>query len=283
MAYRLGVDVGGTFTDLFLIDESSGASYTAKVPSTPHDSSEGVLNGVRKLCREHGIAAQSISHVMHGTTVATNAVLTGVGARVGLVVTDGYRQILHLARSWVPGGLGAWINFTKSKPMAPLKWTVEADERVGADGTVVRRLDERKLRRDLAALKDAGVEAITVAFINSYTNGANEVRAREILSEELPDVAVSISSETVTEMQEYERALTTVANSFVKPNVSRYMRNLHAELRRELGDVKLHILRSDGGLASAEVAAEYPVNLLMSGPAGGGLGSDLDREAGGSS
>lgn len=274
MAYRLGVDVGGTFTDLFLIDERSGASYTAKVPSTPTDSSVGVLHGIRKLCREHRIAADAISHVMHGTTVATNAVLTGVGAKVGLVVTDGYRQMLHLARSWVPGGLGAWINFTKSKPMAPLKWTVEAQERIGAGGEVVRRLDEQKLRRDLAALRDEGIEAITIAFVNSYANGAHERRAREIVREELPGIAVSISSETVSELQEYERALTTVANSFVKPNVSRYMRNLHAELQRELGSgVKLHILRSDGGLASAETAAEYPVNLLMSGPAGGVSGA----------
>ena len=273
MGLRLGVDVGGTFTDLFLIDEATGAAYTAKVPSTPDDSSVGVLSGIRKLCREHQIELNSITHVMHGTTVATNAVLTGVGARVGLVVTDGYRQILHMARSWVPGGLGAWINFTKSKPMAPLKWTVEAHERVGADGTVVRTLDEARLREDLKLLKEAGVEAITVAFLHSYANHSHEQRARELIQEEIPGVSVSISSETVTEMQEYERAFTTVANSFVKPNVSRYMRNLHAALQHELGNVKLHILRSDGGLASAETAAEYPVRLLMSGPAGGVSGA----------
>ena len=273
MSYRLGVDVGGTFTDLFLIDEQSGAAVTAKVPSTPDDPSIGVLNGIEKICRDHQISPEDVSHVMHGTTVATNAVLTGDGAKVGLVVTNGYRQILHLARSWVPGGLGAWILFNKSKPMAPLRWTTEAHERIDAQGKVVQPLDEERLREDLSLFNDTGVESITVAFFNAYVNGEHERRAREIIQEEFPDMAVSISSETVPELQEYERTITTVANSFVKPIVSRYVRNLQEKIEQEMGDVKLNILRSDGGLASSEVAAEYPVNLLMSGPAGGVSGA----------
>ncbi len=281
MSYRLGVDVGGTFTDLFLIDESSGAAVTAKVPSTPEDPSVGVLNGIAKVCRENNIAPGAVSHVMHGTTVATNAVLTGEGARVGLVVSRGYRQILHLARSWVPGGLGAWILFNKSRPMAPLKWTVEAQERIGADGEVVQPLDTESLRRELAVFGAAGVEAITVALFNAYTNGSHERLVRDIIQREFPHIAVSISSETVPELQEYERTITTVANSFVKPVVSRYIRNLQASLERQMGAVKLNILRSDGGLASADMAAEYPVNLLMSGPAGGVSGAVwIARQAG---
>lgn len=273
MSYRLGVDVGGTFTDLFLIDEQSGAAVTAKVPSTPEDPSIGVLNGVRKICLDNEVSPKEISHVMHGTTVATNAVLTGDGAKVGLVVTKGYRQILHLARSWVPGGLGAWILFNKSKPMAPLKWTMEAHERIDAKGKVIEELDETRLRNDLAVFKDTEIESITVAFFNGYVNGSHESRAREIIQDELPEIAVSISSETVPELQEYERTITTVANSFVKPIVSRYIRNLQENIKEEMEDVKLNILRSDGGLASAEAAAEYPVNLLMSGPAGGVSGA----------
>jgi N-methylhydantoinase A len=210
---------------------------------------------------------------MHGTTVATNALLTGEGARVGLVVTDGYRQILHLARSWVPGGLGAWINFDKSAPLAPLKWTIEAKERMGADGSVVEALNEAALRSALQGLRSANLEAITICFINAYVNAAHEERARAIVEEELPGLAVSTSSETVPEIQEYERAITTVTNSFVKPAVFRYVHNLKASLAKELGEVDLRILRSDGGLATADFAADYPVNLLMSGPAGGVSGA----------
>ncbi len=151
-SYRLGVDVGGTFTDLLLIDEASGQLYSAKVPSTPEDSSQGVLNGIRKICAEAKIDPKSIEHVMHGTTVATNTVLTSRGAKVGLVTTKGYRQTLQIARSYVPGGLGGWVIWNKRPPLAPLELTIEADERIGADGSVVAPLDEASLRTRLKAL-----------------------------------------------------------------------------------------------------------------------------------
>ena len=176
--------------------------------------------------------------MLHGTTVATNAVLTGDGVKVGLLVTDGYRQILHLARSWVPGGLGAWILFNKSRPMAPLKWTVEVTERIDADGSVVTPLDETAVSAVAQGFRDAGVEAITVAFINAYVNAEHEIKARELLEAQLPDVAISISSETVPELQEYERTITTVANSFVKPIVARYIFNLKSKLAARTGDIK---------------------------------------------
>ena len=134
MPYRLGVDVGGTFTDLILVDEKSGSIHTAKVPSTPADSSIGVMNGVAKVCDNAGVDPSEIAQVMHGTTVATNTVLTGTGARVGLVTTKGYKQVLQIARSYVPGGLGGWVIYNKSQPLAPLSCTIEADERMGADG-----------------------------------------------------------------------------------------------------------------------------------------------------
>jgi N-methylhydantoinase A len=132
--YRLGVDVGGTFTDLLLINEATGETYSAKVPSTPADSSVGVLNGIARLCEQNRIDARYITHVMHGTTVATNTVLEGKGARVGLVATKGYGQVLQIARSFVPGGLGGWVIYNKKPLMAPLELTVEADERVDARG-----------------------------------------------------------------------------------------------------------------------------------------------------
>ena len=273
MSYRLGVDVGGTFTDVLLIDEASGAFHTAKVPSTPSDSSIGVLNGIEKACARAGIDPDAISHVMHGTTVATNTVLTGSGAKVGLVTTKGYAQVLQIARSFVPGGLGGWVVYQKSEPMAPLELTIEADERISAQGEIIRPLDEAALGPALLRLRDAGIEALTVCLINSFTNGEHERRVREWANVLLPGVPVSISCEVIPEMQEYERTVTTVANSYVRPKVERYVGNLQREISQRMRHARLRILRSDGGLAASEAAASTPVKLLMSGPAGGVTGA----------
>ena len=271
--YRLGVDVGGTFTDLLLIDERTGELYTAKVPSTPADSSIGVLNGIEKICQQASIDPQQINQVMHGTTVATNTVLTGSGAKVGLITTEGYKQTLQIARSYVPGGLAGWVIFNKSDPLAPLQWTIEAEERMGAKGDVVEPLNEDKLRQDLSWLAEQGIEALTVCLMNAYANGEHERRIRKIAAEMMPYIPVSISSEVIPEMYEYERTETTVVNSYIRPVVSKYLENLHAELDNRMQGVQLHILRSDGGLASADAAKATPVNLLLSGPAGGVSGA----------
>jgi N-methylhydantoinase A len=273
MSYRLGVDVGGTFTDLLLVNEKSGDIFTAKVPSTPHDSSVGVLNGITRVCSHAGIDPEEITHVMHGTTVATNTVLTGSGAKVGLVTTKGYRQVLQIARSFVPGGLGGWVIYNKSLPLAPLACTVEADERIGAKGDVVRKVRKGSLQKELRGLKKHGIEALTVSLINSFANPAHEKEVAKIAKKVLPGVPVSLSSQVVPEMQEYERTNTTVVNSYVRPKVATYMHNLHKELKKSMKDVQLHVLRSDGGLASSKAAEDYPVNLLMSGPAGGVSGA----------
>ena len=275
MSYRLGVDVGGTFTDLLLIDEQRGATFTAKVPSTPEDSSIGVLNGIARICDTGNIDPGNVSRVMHGTTVATNAVLTGRGARVGLVTTKGFRQVLQVARSFCPGGLGGWVSFVKKPLLAPLELTIEADERIDARGGIVRELDEAALRRDLQALRARGeVESLTICFINAYINDENERRAEAVAGEIFTDIPISISSKVVPEMQEYERTETTVVNAYVRPEVANYVTNLQAALAERMGaDVILSILRSDGGLASERASAQSPVNLLMSGPAGGVTGA----------
>lgn len=275
MAYRLGVDVGGTFTDFLLMDEESGQTHTAKVPSTPEDSSIGVLNGVARICDESGIDPSHIKLVMHGTTVATNAVLTGKGAVVGLVTTAGYEDTLQVARSFCPGGLGGWVSYIKKPLLAPLELTIGAGGRIGADGAVVRELDEDGLRRDLITLRERkAIQALTICFINAHINNEHEERARDIAREVFVDTPISISSEVVPEMQEYERTETTVVNSYVRPEVERYVNNLRTALASRMGeDTQLSILRSDGGLASARASAESPVNLLMSGPAGGVAGA----------
>jgi N-methylhydantoinase A len=275
MSYRLGVDVGGTFTDLLLINEDTGDTHTAKVPSTPEDSSIGVLNGIARICDESGVNPVDVTRVMHGTTVATNAVLTGRGAKVGLVTTCGYEDTLQVARSFCPGGLGGWVSFVKKPLLAPLELTIGAHERIGADGKIVTGLDEGQLRNDLKTLHATGeVEALTICFINAYINGAHERRAKEIAAEIFTETPISISSDVVPEMQEYERTETTVVNSYVRPEVASYVSNLQAALDEKMGsDTQLSILRSDGGLASARASAESPVNMLMSGPAGGVSGA----------
>ena len=275
MSYRLGVDVGGTFTDLLLINEKTGTKWTAKVPSTPEDSSIGVFNGINLVCKNAKIDQSKITSVMHGTTVATNTILTGTGAKVGLITTKGYRQVLQIARSFVPGGLGGWVIYNKSEPLAPLSLTMEADERISARGEVLSKLKVGQLAKDIKALKKKGVEAITVSLINSFANDKHEKEIRKVIRKKklLPNIPVSLSSEVVPEMQEYERTITTVANSYVRPKVAEYVKNLQNGLKRRMKNVKLRILRSDGGLASAKASSDSPVNLLMSGPAGGVSGA----------
>ena len=273
MSYRLGVDVGGTFTDLLLLDEKTGGFWRHKTPSTPHDSSEGVMIGVEAICAKAGITPADVDIFLHGTTVATNAVLEGKGARVGLVTTEGYRQTMQIARSLVPGGLAAWIVWPKPEPMAKLEDTVEIAGRIDAQGLEIRPLDEADIRAQLGVLKAQGVEAITVSLMNAYLNGAHETRVAELAAEILPGVPVSLSHVVLPEMQEYERTLTTVANAAVRPVVGRYVRNLREKLRGLNMQGRIALLRSDGGLMSSEKSEEHPVSLLMSGPAGGVAGA----------
>ncbi|CAO1649537.1 hydantoinase/oxoprolinase family protein [Parasphingorhabdus sp. NYA22] len=274
MGYRLGVDVGGTFTDLLLIDETTGKTFRDKVPSTPEDPSQAVINGARGLCERQNISPGEIDLFLHGTTVATNAVLEKKIAKVGLVVTEGYRHVMQIARSLVPGGLAAWIIWPKPEPMAALERTIEAPERMDAKGETVRELDESEMRARLEQLKASEeIEALTICLMNSYVDGRHEKAVAAICAEVFPDIPISISSDILPEMQEYERALTTVANSAVRPAVARYVGNLEKELKDWGTKAKLNLLRSDGGLMSAEKSAEAPVNLLMSGPAGGVAGA----------
>jgi N-methylhydantoinase A len=274
MSYRLGVDVGGTFTDLLLFNQDNGQTWRGKTPSTPQDPSIAVVSGTAQICADAGITPADIEVFLHGTTVATNAVLEGKGAVVGLVVTQGYRQVMQVARSFVPGGLAAWIIWPKPTPMALLENTVEIHGRLDAQGNVIRPLDEANVVAQLTKLKSHNVQALTVCLMNSYLNGAHERRVGEIAMEVFgPDMPISLSHEILPEMYEYERTLTTVANSAMRPVVGHYVRNLKSELTKMGMNGRLSLLRSDGGLMSASAAELKPVNLLMSGPAGGVTGA----------
>src|SRR6478672_7994897 len=273
MSFRLGVDVGGTFTDVLLVNSDSGETWRTKTASTPQDQSIGVLRGIGKVCDDAGIAHTEIAQVLHGTTVGTNAILEGKGAKVGLVTTAGFRQVLQIARSFVPGGLAGWIIWPKPEPLAALENTIEVPERIASDGTVITPLDEPETRRRLKKLRGNGIQALAISLINAFANGDHEKRIAEIAAEELPGIPISRSSIVLPEMREYERALTTVANSYVQPQVARYVRNLSSQLSEQGLTAELSILRSDGGLAAADVAADSPVTMLMSGPAGGVTGA----------
>ena len=273
MAHRLGVDVGGTFTDLLLVDDEKGDLYRVKTPSTPADPSEGVLAGVRRICEESGVEPGDLGFVMHGTTVATNAMLEAKGARVGLITTQGFGQILHLARSQTPGPLAGWIIMVKPDPPAALEDTREAKERMSAQGEPVEAVDREQVAGIVRDLVDSGVETLTVSLINSYANPAHEREIKEIIHELYPDFPVTISSDVLPEFREYERTLTACMNSYVRPRVESYVRNLEGSLREFGVKGELNLLRSDAGLMSVAVASENPIYGILSGPSGGVAGA----------
>ena len=273
MAHRLGVDVGGTFTDLLLVNDETGDLFRVKTPSTPADPSEGVLVGVRRICEESGVAAGDLDYVMHGTTVATNAMLEAKGARVGLVTTQGFGQILHLARSQTPGPLAGWIIMIKPDPPAALEDTREAKERMSAQGEPVEPVDRGQVAEIVRDLVDSGVETLTVSLINSYTNAAHEREIRDVIHELYPGFPVTISSDVLPEFREYERTLTACMNSYVRPRVETYLKNLESSLRGFGVEGDLNILRSDAGLMSVAVASENPIYGILSGPSGGVAGA----------
>lgn len=281
MGNRLGVDVGGTFTDLVQVNDETGEFYRVKTPSTPSDPSVGIIEGLRRICRDSNTQPSEISAILHGTTVATNAVLEGKGARVGLLTTQGFREILHLARSQTPGPLAGWIIMVKPEPPASLIDTREVPERLDARGNVVAPLDEARVKIVVRDLLDSGVESLTVSFINSYANPVHERRVKEIIHELAAELPVTISSDVLPEFREYERTLTACMNSYVRPRVQTYMRNLEQKVRAEGIVGEVNILRSDAGLMTVKVAEENPIYAILSGPSGGVAGAlFIARKAG---
>jgi len=281
MALRLGIDVGGTFTDFLLLDEETGETHVAKVSSTPADPSQAIVTGIERVCARAGVAPGEVAHIVHGTTVATNTVLEGRGARVGLVTTDGFREILHLGRGETPGPLAGWITMIKPDPLADLEDTFEADERLDSSGTVVVPLDGDHLRDGLRLLYDRGVESLTVSLLHSYANQVHERRAAEIAREVDPAVPVTLASDVVSEFREYERTQTAVINAYIKPRLRGYLRDLEERLAGRGFRADVTLLRSDSGMMSLADAAERPINALLSGPAGGVAGAvSIARAAG---
>jgi N-methylhydantoinase A len=265
--YRLGIDTGGTFTDATLIDEATGRVAIAKVPSTPADPATGFLDAVERITREQGVDPAAIDYVVHGTTVATNAVIEGKVANTGFLTTDGFRDMLEIARQIRPSLYD--LRFEKSRPLVPRNRCLGIPERLAADGGVIRPIDEEAVRDAARRLRDEGVESIAVCFLHAYGNPVHERRAGEILAEVFPEAMVSLSSEVAPEFREYFRASTTVINAAVRPVVARYLGRIEEELRKSGFDAELLVMQSSGGVFTFVAASEKPVFMVESGPAAG--------------
>lgn len=274
MTCNLGVDVGGTFTDVIVFNENTHELTVDKVLSTPENPSNGVLTGVEEATRKAGMSVADLDLFFHGTTVVTNMLLEETGARVGLVTTAGHEDVLHLARAWTPGPLYGWMGMEKPDPLADLVDTRGISGTISApDGEVTESLDEDEIREAVHELQAAGVESLTVALLNSYLNSSHEERVREIIEEEAPELPVSISAEIVPEYGEYERTLTTAINDYARPQVINYLDELETSLETADSTATMNVVRSDGGLMSSGAAKNRPVELALSGPSGGVVGA----------
>ena len=248
-------------------------SGSPRLPARPRTSRSACSRESRRSAASRGIGPERLDAILHGTTVATNAVLEGRGARVGLIVTEGSRSILHLAEAWTPGPLFGWMIYEKPEPIADYEDTREVPGRMAADGTVVRELDAAAARAAVAELRDRGVEALTVSLMNSFASPDHEREVAQIAREEAPGLSVSISSDVMPEFREYERTVTTVVNAYVSPVLDRYLSSLSRGLDAVKAGADLQVVRSDGGLMSVDSARLIPVHTVLSGPAGGVKGA----------
>jgi N-methylhydantoinase A len=267
--YRIGVDVGGTFTDLVLNDDSTGEFYHTKTPSTPSNPEQGTVRGIEKILDETDVDPEHLSTLIHGTTVATNSVIERTGARAGLIVTEGTRDVLEIRRQHRPH----LYDFREQKEptVIPRERIHEVEERVLPDGTVHTELDTDDVYDVVDALKAQDVESVAVCLLHSYHNDDHERRIAEILREELPDVELSLSSDVLPEFKEYERMSTTAMNAYLMPVMDEYIDNFDRGLSDIDIDAPLHIMQSNGGVMSAAEARSRSVQTIVSGPAAGAL------------
>ena len=265
--YRLGVDIGGTFTDATLINETTGEIRVGKVPSTPQDPSHGFMEATHRILREADVSPDEVGYVVHGTTVATNSIIEGKVARTGFVTTDGFRDLLEIQRQIRPSLYD--LQFEKPRPLTPRYLCFGVPERLDAQGNVLTPLDESAVRQVAEQLRQEDVESIAVCFLHSYINPNHEKRTGEILREALPDTVISLSSEVAPEFREYFRASTTVINASISPVVGRYLQSIEARLRAEGLEAELLVMQSSGGVFTFAAASEKPVFMVESGPAAG--------------
>ena len=275
----LGIDIGGTFTDIVIFDPVTGQAHIGKVSTTPHDPAEGAVTGVRQLLAAHDIAPARIGRVVHATTLFTNALIERKGARTGLITTAGFRDTLEIGRERKYELYDLFIEMPR--PLVPRELRREVAERLAPDGTVEIALDVAALLREATALVADGVESLAVVFLHAYANAAHERLAAAALSQQFPQLSLSLSSDIAPEIREYPRASTTVANAYVRPLAERYLDRLEAALLGLGIEGGFFLMLSSGGLTHVAEAKRAPVQLLESGPAAGALaGAWFGRGAG---
>jgi 5-oxoprolinase (ATP-hydrolysing) len=276
---RVGLDIGGTFTDLVLLHEPSGALLWHKVLTTPRDPAEGALRGLYELCGRADAQLADIGALIHATTLVTNAIIERKGARTALLTTEGFRDILEIGKEQRYDIYDLFLQFPD--PLVPRRWRVEVRERVTRDGEVRTPIDPAAVREQVARLVAAGVEAIAVTFLHSYKNPAHERIVANLVRREFPQISISISSEVSPEIREYERTCTTVCNAYVQPVMDRYIQRIESALAEGGFAGRFLLMLSSGTLAVPEVARRFPVRMLESGPAAGALvAGHLGRQAG---
>jgi N-methylhydantoinase A len=279
--FSVGVDIGGTFTDVTIVDADSGVTWTAKTRSTPDDPSLGLITGLRKAVSDAGASLESIQRVVHGTTVATNAIVERKPTSLALVTTDGFRSVLEIGRHDVPPGENYYGWVKPERPVTPDR-IFEVPERVSVDGDVLTPLDEAGCRAVALEIARLGVESVAVCFLYSFLHPAHERRTAEIIRSTCENIWVSLSSEVLPQFREYERSMATVLNAYVTPHVSRYLDVLSSRLTEALQhDVSLSIMKSSGGVIGAPTAARQAIHTALSGPAAGVIGAtQTAREVG---
>lgn len=272
---RIGVDTGGTFTDIVAVDGETGALATTKTPSTPSNPAEGFLNGITKILDQIGAAATDIESISHGTTVATNQLLEGKVGRLGFITTDGFEMVLEIARQSVPDGYGNSYFWVKPDRIVPADRVRTVGGRLDFRGNEIRPFDRESAVRAAEAFKAEGITTIGVCLLHSYANDAHERALKDVIHEVMPDAVVSLSSQVLREYREYERSVTTLVDAAVKPKVGAYVANISARLA-ELDPerhIPFSIMRSNGGVLSAEEVVHQPISTVLSGPAAGALGA----------
>ncbi|MCA3388729.1 MAG: hydantoinase/oxoprolinase family protein [Roseomonas sp.] len=267
MTARLAVDIGGTFTDLAI--EKDGQRWTAKVLTTPAAPEKGVLEGVQQVLAKAAMKPADLALVIHGTTLATNAVIERKGAKTALITTEGFRDVLALANEARYDQYD--LNIELPKPLVPRRWRLPVPERLDNTGKVLLPLDESAVRAHIPFLRAEGIESLAIGFIHGFVNPTHERRAAEIVREAWPELPVSLSSEVSPEMREWERFSTTVANAYVQPLMARYLKQLELGLHEAGLACPLYLMLSGGGLTTIDTAARFPIRLVESGPAGGAI------------
>lgn len=272
---RIGIDTGGTFTDVVAVDEETGRTTTTKTPSTPADPAEGFLTGVRKVLDLMDLPGEAVTAVSHGTTVATNQLLEGKLDRLGFITTEGYESVLEIARQSVPDGYGNSYFWVKPPRIVPADLVRTVRGRLDHTGAEVRPFDEDDARAAARFFRDAGITTIGVCFLHAYADDAHERRMLEVIREEHPGAVVSISSEVLREYREYERSVTTLVDAAVKPKVGAYVTNIRTRLDEIAPGVPFYVMKSNGGVLSAAEVVHQPITTMLSGPAAGALGAAL--------